>query len=427
MTIGDIYSKRPLYLTNKNFYGDFALLNKCYAVSDDKIRGHHLSFIKALPMDPTINKEIERLNADLYEPAPSGENIIQQALEFVEQSLPTKNTLTAFHKKYTPEQLNNLILEYKAFLAQAMQLYLFTKQQASFLNSAVVRKQTDQIVSLIKDLEDNIQVFSGGKGKVISKKGILNSAKAIRNALNGFLLEEKGVSFYASIIPTNLKVVNMGALYIDMDLFGNKSQGHQSRTDIGVFDKELAKTIEITYQIAPIGEPKEKTTIRTTLDKFLEAMDTAGEKNLSIYLYGEENIEKMRQALIRGVQAKSGVNQPIFNNTHVTINQAIQAEGSMYSKWLSLLTQLVHNNDTDDENTHNYYNSLFNYCLAKLQTTLIGRDNNIILTRTGFSTVKNYMTKLIQEKGIYAHAISNINIHTPNAKNIVFIRQKFDN
>ena len=32
MTIGDIYSKRPLYLTNKNFYGDFALLNKCYAV-----------------------------------------------------------------------------------------------------------------------------------------------------------------------------------------------------------------------------------------------------------------------------------------------------------------------------------------------------------------------------------------------------------
>jgi hypothetical protein len=56
----------------------------------------------------------------------------------------------------------------------------------------------------------------------------------------------------------------------------------------------LAKNIEITYQIAPIGESRKKTTIRTTLDKFLEAMNKAGEKNLSIYLYGEENIEKMR-------------------------------------------------------------------------------------------------------------------------------------
>ena len=71
MTIGDIYSKRPLYLTNKNFYGDFALLNKCYAVSDDKIRGHHLSVIKSLPMDPTINEEIERLNACLLYTSPS--------------------------------------------------------------------------------------------------------------------------------------------------------------------------------------------------------------------------------------------------------------------------------------------------------------------------------------------------------------------
>ena len=94
----------------------------------------------------------------------------------------------------------------------------------------------------------------------------------------------------------------------------------------------------------------------------------------------------------------------------------------MYSKWLSLLTQLVNNNDTDDENTNNYYNSLFNYCLAKLQTTLIGKDNNIILTRSGFSTVKDYMTKLIQEKGIYVHATSNINIHTPNAVNLVSIK-----
>ena len=58
--------------------------------------------------------------------------------------------------------------------------------------------------------------------------------------------------------------------------------------------EELAKNIEITYQIAPIGESKKKTTIRTTLDKFLEAMDKASERNLSIYLYGEENIEKMR-------------------------------------------------------------------------------------------------------------------------------------
>jgi hypothetical protein len=94
----------------------------------------------------------------------------------------------------------------------------------------------------------------------------------------------------------------------------------------------------------------------------------------------------------------------------------------MYSKWLSLLTQLTGNNDTDDDNTNNYYNSLFNYCLAKLQTTLIGQDNNIILTRAGFSTVKDYMTKLIREKGIYAHAISNINIHMPNAANLVSIK-----
>ena len=423
MTIGDIYSKRPLYLTNKNFYGDFALLNKCYAVSDDKIRGHHLSVIKSLPMDPTINEEIERLNADLYEPASSGENIIQQALEFVEQSLPTKDTLTAFHKTYTPEQIDNLILEYRAFSEQAMQLYLFTMQQASSLNSAVIEKQVRKIGSLIKKLEHNIRVFSGSGEKLIPKKGILNSANAIRNALNGLLVEEKGVNFYSSIIPTNLQVVNIGSLYVDIDLFGNKTSGHQARTDIGVFDKELAKNIEITYQIAPIGESRKKTTVRTTLDKFLETMDKSGEKNLSVYLYGEENIEKMRQALVRGIQAKSGVNQAIFNDTSVTINQAIQAESSMYSKWLSLLTQLANNNDTDDENTNNYYNSIFNYCLAKLQTTLIGKDNNIILTRSGFSTVKDYMTKLIQEKGIYVHATSNINIHTPNAVNLVSIKQ----
>jgi hypothetical protein len=30
-------------------------------------------------------------------------------------------------------------------------------------------------------------------------------------------------------------------------------------------------------------------------------MSTASEKNLSIYLYGEENIEKMRSALINGI------------------------------------------------------------------------------------------------------------------------------
>ena len=189
------------------------------------------------------------------------------------------------------------------------------------------------------------------------------------------------------------------------------------------FNNSLAKNITITYQIAKVGDSKNKTPITTTLDKFLEAMETAGEKNLSIYLYGEENINKMRQALVRGVQAKSGANQAIFNDAPVSINQAIQVESSLYSRWLSLLTQLVHNNDTDGD--MNYYNSLFNYCLAKLQTTLIGRDNNIILTRFGFSTVKNYMQHLIQEQHIYIHAKNKINIHAPNDGNIVTIKQNF--
>lgn len=422
MTIGNIYSKTQT--PKAKFYENFALLNKCYAVSDDKIRGHHLSVIKALPMDPTINEEIERLNADLYEPSSNGGSIIQQSLEFVEQNLPTKKTLTAYKKTYTPEQIDKLILEYKKFVGQAMQLYLFTIDQASSLDSAVIKKQVKKIGSLIRKLEHNIRVFSGSGEKVIPKKGILNSANAIRNALNGYLVEEKGTNFYASVIPSNLQAINIGSLYVDVDLFGNKEKGRQSRTDIGVFDKELAKEIEVTYQIAPIRESSKKTTITTTLDKFLTAVEKLSSENLSIYLYGEENIEEMRRALVRGVQAKSGVNQAIFNDTSVTINQAIQAESSMYSRWLSLLTQLENNNDTDSENTYNYYNSLFNYCLAKLQTTLIGRDNNIILTRTGFSTVKDYMTKLIQEKGIYVHAVSNINIHMPTKPNLVSIKEK---
>ena len=85
-----------------------------------------------------------------------------------------------------------------------MQLYLFAMQQASSLNSAAIGKQVKKIGSLIKKLEHNIRAFSGSGEKVISKKGILNSANAIRNALNGLLVEEKGVSFYSSIIPTNL-------------------------------------------------------------------------------------------------------------------------------------------------------------------------------------------------------------------------------
>lgn len=424
MTIGDIYSKRPLYLTNKMFYGDFALLNSCSVVSDDKIRGHHLAVIKALPIDPTINEEIERLNADLYESPSSGSNIIQQSLEYVEQSLPTRQTLSAFNKNYSKAQIDNLIAQYQQFSKQAMQLYLFTMDQAQNLNSSAIRKQISAIGTLIRKLEHNIRAFSGSGEKVIPKKGILNSANAIRNALNGYLVEEQGVNFYASIIPENLQVVNMGSLYVDMDLFGKKSVGHQARTDIGVFDKTMAKQIEVTYQIAPIGESTKKTTVRTTLDKFLDTMDKAGEKNLSVYLYGEENIAQMRQALIRGIQAKSGTNQAIFNDAPVTINQAIQAESSLYSRWLSLLTQLVNNNDTDSENSANYYNSLFNYCLAKLQTTLIGRDNNIILTRSGFSTVRDYMQQLILEKGIYIHTINDVNVHMPNAANIVSIREK---
>jgi hypothetical protein len=147
---------------------------------------------------------------------------------------------------------------------------------------------------LIKKLEHNIRVFGGSDERVIPKKGILNSATAVHNALNGFLTEEMGVNFYSSIIPTNLQVVNMGAVYVDIDLFGNKAAGHQGRTDIGVFDKELAKNIEITYQNAPTGVSSKKMIVRTTLDKFLEAVDKADEKNLSIYLYGKENIEKMR-------------------------------------------------------------------------------------------------------------------------------------
>ena len=40
----------------------------------------------------------------------------------------------------------------------------------------------------------------------------------------------------------------------------------------------------------------------------------------------------------------------------------------------------------------------------------------------------NKVIELIQEKGIYVHATSNINIHTPNAVNLVSIKQnKFSN
>lgn len=247
------------------------------------------------------------------------------------------------------------------------------------------------------------------------------------NILKGALLEIEGTEFFEKNMPTNIKVVNSGALHgTHYNISGQKSSNSKKIIEDFLFFNmdDIDQSIVIEFKIGKEGKIQQ-----LPIMEFLEFVDQHSNKNGNIVLIdSSEEMQDYYQTLtsqaITGATAKSGEKGMKFQG-NVTPSQAL-AGWSSTNTYIFILKSLMLLVDptgpyqskrilgTDATKGHEYYDVTFSYALSKKLNQIIGMKNEIFLGRKGVVTIKQFLIERLGEYviGPYTIASSHINIRT---------------
>lgn len=394
------------------FYDDpikgtpYSKLNSHWPPSFKEIGDYQMAMIEQrMPIDPKMQKLANNLTNDINVPFEEGSVPLEEALSSIEQALSFQESGSAaqLSKYVSTDDVIKLMGLYETLKMRLTKVYNLINSTGAAIPGTQLKAELDRISSMITIISTELNAMGNSSGAYTVSPdtvGYLKTAEWLGRRLKGKYLEVVGTEWIQEKVPSNIKVVNVGKVTGPViDILGQVSGGGKMiRTDIMGFD--LSKNVEISFTTG-----KERTPRTMKLQDFLNFIEKEGETT-TINL-DTDGFQQLQQALVLGIQAKAGKNQAIFNPKGVSLNQAIATEGvsSHYANNLQLLTQLVQDAKWIAK-THDYYDAMFNWCLAKGLTNIIGKENNLVLTRNGIFLMRDYLInqwkqgkKCIQAKG----------------------------
>lgn len=400
-------------------FNDYTPLNSAGVPSVEEIGEHQIAEIKSrMPITPELQRIANTLTKDIMTAPTAEEDIeIEKAIEKIEAALDyTKDGSAAqLSQKYAGMSMDSLMTQFETLKSRLAYVCTLIYATGKALDGTQLYKEVKRIEEMYESINGVLDSYKtdGDIGAGLPKEtvGYLKAASWLGKRLKGKYLEVVGTQWIADKLIDNIKVVNVGKITgPTIDILGGMSgSGKMIRTDIMAFD--LTKHIDITFTV------KGETHGPMPLADFLAYVEQYGETE-TINL-DADNLTRLQSALIAGVQAKAGKGQAVFNPKPVSVNQAIATEGGAMGNALAMLVQLV----AEDRWSHpytikatsEYYDAMFNYCLAKGLHNIIGKENNLVLTRSGIQTMRDYLIEQWEKGRKYVQAKGRAHLDKPDA------------
>lgn len=422
MTLSDLYANNNP--NNKNlpqkFWGRYEYLNRLQVPGDKMIAQEQLKFAQYI-QDAKIWNEISQHLQQDYNGLNIGDEFdLLRHIQNIENAFSWDQGLGSLYRKtgeLNADIIRNNLSKYYNLLNQLEQIYIrfidYAKNPAKedagskTIAPALIRLEyaIEELKQDIVNLNPDVTVYRG--------KGYLKNMSWIGNQLKGFLLEIEGVEALKEMVPRNFRVVNTAALHVPtQDIFGNLSESlKQSKSDIMIFN--IADNINISFTIGK--ENGEKMTM--SLTDFFDFLEKNKDREV-VYVNADQYKNVIREKLVTGIQAKSGYSDYRFNT--VSLDQILGNSGSgNICKALNDLMHLVYSQNAKImsnngwigslKETHNDYDMMFNFLLSKHLTGIIGKENNIMLTRNGFMSTRQFLIEAFK-RGKYIKVLQHINL-----------------
>lgn len=346
--------------------------------------------------DVNTNSIVNRINQDL-------ENI--RTSYFIDSPTVPKNT------NISPEEINRAVSAANALLVQYSNVLNLIYQNVN--SSSII---IDELVRIDKQLYALQSLIGQYTGEVQQNKDIHGYFWAIYSALHklkGLQLESDVVTTASSWLPSNLKVVQTGQMYVG---------GKQSKLDNAVFSKSLLQTVKISYQVADKGNSKQKISKTVTLEAFFNDMEQNARQK-SFYL-SEGTYEKLCRQAVATLQSKAmsiratkmyfGDKIQLFdNNTKKVFSKGqmrtLQSIQLAYKQYSTLYLQAIINmrdlyelSNQENSKTHRYkvskqagekYQTFINYSLYKMIPKILGNNQFLLSNKYGIITFADFFAK----------------------------------
>lgn len=388
--------------------------------SREAIAAEQLEMIKSLyPRNAQLEEFIRNANLDMGKQFGADEVddsvVISEVIESIERSLGmwyeggTEGSAGITHTTITKEETESSLIKYRMMLDNLQDLY----NKLGNSTDSFIQEKMQIIEQGITDLTFDLANYQSEdftpRGSLHG--GYIDKAIWLGHALKGRYLEVAATQWMGERVPENIKVVDTGRVYgVTYDILGGvKSAGKQLKSDILAFD--MTKNVEVSYKIdGKIVGP-------VSLEKFLSDIESkSGSHSISI---DNDNYQELSQAIVFGAQAKAGRGQSILNkNTVVTnLNEVMSVKvANDFSKALQLLVQAATTKTNNMLKRSDMYDAMFNMLLAKHLRYIIGKENNLIVTREGIYTLYDYMQKQWQTAKRIVKASLRVDISNPTKK-----------
>ena len=425
------FYNHPVVINNLTKYHE---LNHINPPSNADIKEAHLEVIRINQMNQLSTNAklidvIKNVNADFYNPLMAFGNDAQLGIDLIDSALnkhltnqnfiDNPNNVLALLKQ-EQSQCDKDISQYMSVLSKIRQLYSYL-MTSPFIDDKKIQQYAIIIETAINGLKSSINSYSGS-GPVMpatasSKGGYLYDLAYLRYRLQGRYFEVKGINYFGQKLANsigNFRIVDTAnTVTMHYDIFGNATGLKTSGSDAFVIDSSIK--INVNGKTMTIGE-------------YLDAVQRSSGDQTITQIISSEQLEAIKSGIVAGMQVKSGKNQQIFNNKETTLNDVIAAAsaGNKCARALQLLSHLVTTTEHTHPHfrqTHDHYNALFNYCLAKHLNYIIGKENVIVFTRNGCQTIYDYMWDQYMVQNKMIQAINPVNIHYPD-KSIVIGMKK---
>ena len=432
MTLGDYYKKYMPFSED-----DARFLRTVVPPSNEAIKDAQVRAAQDLyPVSEELKRFVENANADLhydFSKVPSDQAMITEVVESIEDALgvwsPTGPLTgsagivrTTMSDEYSPETMQVDLAKYDNLYNNLLIMY----NNLSQVSDSFISEKLKIIEQGMAELQRDISNYKQGTFEPGAKStgGYIPKAIGLGYALKGRYLEVAATKWLTEKVPENIRVVDTGRVYgVTFDLFGQKkSSGKQLKSDILAFDKTLTDGILIEYSLNGKKQPA------ISLSKFLDLIESSsGTETISI---DEHNYNELSQAVAFGAQAKSGYNQAIFNKGAVstTVIDVVDRQiAEEFGRALHVIIQAALDDKTNIVRKHITYNAMFNFLLSKYLNYIIGRENHLIVTRSGVWTLADYLEEQwkIGRKIIQAHALVDLGDGAKNKVSIEYSKEKY--
>lgn len=412
-------------VVTNNYLTAYSELNHITPPSLAEIQQAHLRSIKNeyILNSAKINKVINNVNADFLNPLSDFHNEIQAGIDRIDKALNNKLTNHDFTKNTTnvkdlmKQEVNQCqrdITSYRNVLRRLQSLYSYLVKSPAY-NDSKIQEYAAMIEAGINELKTSVNSY-GGIGPVVpieamSKGGYFYELAYLRARLQGRYYEVMGINYFGEKLAKvggNFRIVDTAnALTMHYDIAsGFTTSNKLSGSDAFVIDSSIK--INVNGKTMTIGE-------------YLDSIQAESGSTTIGQVVTAEQLENIKVGLVSGIQIKSGMNQAIFNSKETSLSAIVATAsiGNRYARALQLLTNLVTtkaHTHPDFFPTHNHYNALFNYCLARHLNYIIGKENTIVFTRYGCQTIYNYMLNQYHAERKLIQATNSVNIFHPNKK-----------